>query len=90
MLKIEAVARVYYTCTLTDKEEQKVLEYIKNNEEEFEFIANKDKITKAVELLYGEDKIDLYGDSTESDFSTEEINWSEFEEREPDDFFNDW
>lgn len=82
MLKIEAVAKVYHTCTLTDEEEQKVLDYIKNNEEEFKGMSSKKKITEAVEILYGEDEIDLYKNATESDFSTDEINWSEFEERD--------
>lgn len=88
MLKIEAVAKVYHTCTLTDEEEQKVLDYIKNNEEEFKGISDKKKITKAVEILYSEDEVDLYKNSTESDFSTEDINWSEFEERDAHEILN--
>lgn len=35
--------------------------------------------------MNGEGKISLYedGECTESDFNTDEIRWSEFEEREP-------
>lgn len=80
-MKVEAVATVYYTCSLSDEDSQKVLDYIKDNPEEFEFMSGKEKIVKAVEMLYEEDEIDLYQFSDESDFSTEEIRWSEFEEQ---------
>lgn len=80
-MKIEAVATMYYTCSLSDDDTQKVLDYIKNNPEEFEYMSDKEKIVKAAEMLYEEDEIDLYQFSDESDFSTEEIRWSEFEER---------
>lgn len=80
-MKVEAVATVYYTCSLSDEDSQKVLDYIKDNPEEFEFMSDKEKIVKAAEMLYEEDEIDLYQFSDESDFSTEEIRWSEFEER---------
>lgn len=81
MFKVEAVATVYYTCSLSDEDGKKVLDYIKENPEEFEFMSDKEKIVKAVEALYEEDEIDLYQFSDESDFSTEEIKWSEFEDR---------
>ena len=83
MIKISAIAKVYHTCTLTDEEEKKVVDYIKNNPETFEFMTAKKAIAKAVEILYGDDEIDLYNSSVESDFSTEELLWSEFEERKP-------
>ena len=38
-------------------------------------------IAKAVEILYENDEINLYNSATESDFSTDEIKWSEFEDR---------
>lgn len=44
-------------------------------------MTDKEKIIKAVEELYEEDEIDPYESSDESDFSTEEFRWSEFEER---------
>lgn len=89
MMKIEAVATVYYTCTLSDEEEQLVVKYIKENPEIFEFMDKKKAITKAVEMLCEEDEIDLYEESTESDFCTDEINWSEFERRTPEEILNE-
>ena len=81
MFKIESVATVHYTCWLSDEDSQKVIDYIKENPEEFEFTTNEDKIVKAVEKLYEDDEISPYDSSDESDFSTEEFQWSEFEER---------
>lgn len=81
MFKVEAVATVYYTCTLSDEDGQKVLDYIKKNPEKFKFMSDEKKILKAVEMLHEDCEIELYDDSTESDFSTEEIRWSEFEDR---------
>lgn len=81
MFKIEAVATVCYTCWLSDEDSEKVLDYIKENPKEFEFMSEKEKIIKAVEELYEENDIDPYQSSDESDFSTEEFRWSEFEER---------
>lgn len=81
MFKIEAVATVHYTCWLSDEDSKKVIEYIKENQEELEFMTDKEKILKAVQELYEEDEISPYDSSNESDFSTEEFRWSEFEER---------
>ncbi len=81
MFKVEAVATVYYTCSLSDEDGQKVLDYIKENPEEFEFMSDKEKIISAAEKLYEDGEIDLYQFSDESDFSTEEIRWSEFEDK---------
>jgi len=89
MFKVEAVATVYYTCTLSEEDGKKVLDYIKENPEEFEFIPDEEKITKAAEMLYAEDEIDLYQSSDESDFSTEEIRWSEFEDRTAEEILNE-
>ena len=81
MFKIEAVATVNYTCWLSDEDSKKILNCIKENPKEFEFMSEKEKIIKAVEELYEENDIDPYQSSDESDFSTEEFRWSEFEER---------
>ena len=82
MLKIEVVETVYHTSTLSDEEEKMVMDYIKNNPEKFEYESAKNKITKAIWELYFElGFIDIYRDTVDSDTSTEEINWSEFEER---------
>lgn len=68
MLKIEAVATTWFTCNLTDEEEKKVIDYIKENPDEFEFMDKEDAIAKAVEILYENDEINLYDNATESDF----------------------
>lgn len=88
MFKIEAVATVYYTCSLSDEDGQKVLDYIKENPDEFKFMSDKKKILKAVEILSNNCDIELYYDSVESDFSTEELKWSEFENRTPEEILN--
>ena len=41
MFKIEAVATTWFTCTLTDEEEKRVVKYIKENPDEFEFIGSR-------------------------------------------------
>lgn len=81
MFKIEAVATVNYTCWLSDEDSQKVIDYIKENPEEFEFMTDKEKIINAVEKLYEENEISPYNSSNEIDFATEKFQWSEFEER---------
>ena len=73
MLKIEAVATTWFTCNLTDEEEKKVVDYIKENPDEFEFMNKKAAIAKAVEILYENDEINLYDSATESDFSTDDF-----------------
>lgn len=89
MIKVEAVATVYYTCSLSDKDEKKVLDYIKENPDEFESMSDKKKIIKAVEKLYKEDsEVNVYDDSVESDFTTEEFKWSEFESRTAEEILN--
>lgn len=88
MFKIEAVATVYYTCSLSGEDSKKVLDYIKENPEEFELMSEKEKIIKAVEELYEENDIDPYQSSDESDFSTEEFRWSEFEDRTADEILS--
>ncbi len=88
MLKVEAVATVTYTCELSDEDEKKVIKYIKNNPDEFKFMTDEESILAAVDILYNDGKLDLYDDSVESDFSTEEINWSEFEDKSAEEILN--
>ena len=83
MFKVEVVQTQYLTCTLSDEDERKVLGYIKNNPDKFEYMTNKRAITKAVGDLYYDCQIELFDSFVESDCSVDEINWSEFEEREP-------
>ena len=57
-------ATVTYACWLSEKDEQKVREYIEDTDL---------SIADAVMELYDAGKIDLYKNSTESDFSTNYI-----------------
>lgn len=82
MLKVEAVGTIYYTCELSDEDEEKVINYIKDNpNNDIVDYMDEDTIIEAVRTLWANGEIELYSDATESDYSTEEINWSEFEDR---------
>jgi hypothetical protein len=72
MITVEVTAMVQYTCKLSEDESEKVKEYAEENECE---------LTEAVHALYNLGEIDLYGHSTESDFSTESIDFA-YEEDE--------
>jgi hypothetical protein len=70
MLKVEAVAKVWYTCTLSEKEEKKVREYAEENNV---------SLDEAIRYLFENDYLDVYeGSFIESDCSTEEAYLSEF------------
>ena len=64
-IEVETTATVTYVCNLNDKDTKKVCDY-----------ANKQGLTlrEAVADLYADGEIDLYDNSTESDFSTESID----------------
>lgn len=57
-------ATVTYACWLSEEDEQKVLDYIGDTDL---------SVADAVMELYCEGKINLYKESTESDFSTNYI-----------------
>lgn len=84
-MAIEAKAIVTYTCELSDEDVSKIKEFIDFRCEEWmegeEY--SEDEIIDAVRELHSDGEIDLYKESTESDFMTIGIYWSEFEEREP-------
>ena len=87
-MNIEVIARVYYTVHLTDEDVELVKDWIKSKDKlDLPSSDMRDNICAAVQELYEEGEIDLYGDGkeTESDFETEEINWSDFEDKEPED-----
>ena len=54
-------ATVTYACRLSEEDEEKVYEYVRDTD-----ISIKDAIAE----LYWDQKIDLYKNSTESDFDT--------------------
>ena len=77
MFKIEVEEIIIHTTTISDEDEQKIKEYIKNNPEKFEFMSGKRQIIKAIAEM---EDIELYKDSVDSDSYTNDIRWSEFEE----------
>lgn len=77
MFEIEVEEVVVHTTTISDDDEQKIKEYIKNHPEDFEFMTEEQKIIKAISEM---DDIDLYKDSVDSDSYTNDVRWSEFEE----------
>lgn len=64
MIELTAIAEVWYACTLTEEDEQKVREFMKN---EGVSVAN------AVRELWMRNEIEIYTSSIESDFHTQEI-----------------
>ena len=85
-MEIEVIGKTYYTVHLDDEDVNKVKQWIKDHEEDLPSFDMKENICAAVMDLYSDGQIDLYSDdkATESDFSTEEINWSEYEEKTAD------
>lgn len=77
MIVVEVKAEVTYACWLSDEDSEKVKKFAEENEME---------LVEAAEYLYfntdSNDKnhINLYANSTESDFSTEEFVSAEEEE----------
>lgn len=63
-MKVEVEAKVTYTCYLSFEDEQTVRNYVEENGGDF---------STAVWECYCNNMINLYYNSTESDFSTEEI-----------------
>lgn len=74
MIKVEATAKVLYTCCLSDEDSEKVKEKAKELAEYYQDESVEDYFAQAVEQLYAENEIDLYEESTESDFTTESID----------------
>ena len=73
-MRVFVTAEVQYCCELSEEDSQKVIEYAKENNCDYE---------RAVwELYCWYNRIDLYGNSHESDFSTEDIYDVELDEEE--------
>lgn len=64
-MTVEVTASVQYTCYLSMEDEEKVLQYAEDEDCSLE---------EAVFGLYSRGEINLYYNSTESDFSTESID----------------
>ena len=83
---IEVEGKIIYTVQLTDEDVALVKQWIaERGKEGLPSFDMKENSAYAVEKLYGEGKISLYdGDkAVESDYCTESIYWSEFEDKEP-------
>ena len=65
MIKVETTAEVVTTCFLTDKDEEKVKAFMEENKCDLE---------DAVKELFWNSEINIYTDSTESDFHTQSID----------------
>ena len=77
MFEIEAHNMVICTCTISDEAEERIRQYILNNPEKFQYKSDEEAIIQAIEDL----KIDLYDQYVESDSYTDNVVWSEFEEK---------
>ena len=82
-MNIEVIGKTYYTVHLNDEDVKKIKKWIKDHEEDLPSFDMEDNICAAVMDLYLDGQIDLYSEdkATESDFDTESVNWSEYEER---------
>lgn len=73
-MRVLVTAEVQYCCELSEEDSQKVIQFAKENDCDYE--------TAVWELYWGHHNIDLYGSSHESDFSTESIDEVELDEDE--------
>ncbi len=73
------------TCTISDEDERRIRNYIRDNPEKFEFMLDKSAIIKAISEL----DINLYDNYVESDGYTNDIRWSEYEKRSAEKILNE-
>lgn len=90
-MDIEVLATTTYTVHLNNEDLQKVRKWIKEHPDDLYGFDAKEKIVKAIYELDIDGKISLYdkGKCIENDVCTQEVNWSEFEEREPEEILED-
>ena len=84
MFKIEAHNMVICTCTISDEDEERIRQHILKNPEKFQYKSDEDAIIQAI----GDLDINLYNQYVESDSYTEDICWSEFEDRSAEEILN--
>ena len=70
MIRVETTAEVITTCILTDEDEEKVKAFMEENQCDLE---------DAVKELFWNNELNIYSQSTESDFHTESIDFVEEE-----------
>lgn len=86
-MKIEAKVITFYTIELTDEDTEKVKDYLKKNMDKSPHFKHEteENIAWAVKMLSRKGEIDLFDeaehDVTKTESWTEDICWSEFEER---------
>lgn len=87
---IEVEGRTIYTVNLTNEDVELVKQWIKKNEDDLPYFDMKENTMYAVRRLYELGEISFYekNKAVESDFYTEAVNWSEFEEREPEEILS--
>ena len=71
MIRVETTAEVIITCYLTDEDEEKVRVFMEENDCDLE---------DAVKELFWNNELDIYSQSTESDFHTQSIDLVEEED----------
>ncbi len=87
---IEVEGKTIYTIHLTDEDVKLVKQWIGEHEDDLPSFDMRENIACAVRRLYDDGKISLYDGrkEVESDFYTEGIFWSEFEDREPEEILS--
>lgn len=70
MIKVETTAEVITTCYLTDEDEERVRAFMEENDCDLE---------DAVKELFWNNELNIYSQSTESDFHTRSIDLVEEE-----------
>ena len=71
MIRVETTAEVITTCYLTDENEERVRVFMEENDCDLE---------DAVKELFWNNELDIYSQSTESDFHTQSIDLVEEED----------
>lgn len=84
MFEIEVDYVQVCSCNISDVDEQRIKDYIKSNPEKFKFMSEKKAIIEAIFEL----KIDLFNDYVELTGYTNDIRWSEFEDRSAEEILN--
>ncbi len=90
-MDIEVVGRTWYTVHLTDEDVTKIKQWVKDHKDNLPSFDMEKNICVAVEKLFSKGEIELYSDgkATESEFCTEDIRWSEFEDRTAEEILNE-
>lgn len=70
MIRVETTAEVITTCYLTDEDEEKVRVFMEENDCDLE---------DAIKELFWNNELNIYSQSTESDFHTQSIDLVEEE-----------